>query len=458
MIELTWKLAEWAARTTYEDLPEEVRTKAKHCILDCAGVTLAAVDGEVGQVLRSVLPELGTPGPCSVFGSPKRWRPISAGLVNATLAHALDYDDTYQPVPVHTSASIFPASLAVAESEKSSGRDFIRAMALGTEVAIRIGMALGRSHIDRGWHGTGTFNTFGAAVATGILLGLKSAQMVRSLGTAAVQAAGLLRAAAGTKCKPLHAGKAAMNGILSGLLASVPKWTAPERVLEMPQGFGAAFSDKPQFEKGIEELGEKYLLMDISFKLYASCSQTHATIDGVNELRRQNQVNPDAVEEILLAVNPIAASVAGIREPKDGFEGKFSLPYCAALALYGVEPTQAAFGDMMVNRPELQAAVRKVRIQVVPGRGDVESGIEIRLQDGRRISTYVPVAKGNPGNDLADEELTGKFIRLVDPFFGRKSTRRLMSTILNCEKLKDVRELGRLLRRASLKALQPRKE
>jgi hypothetical protein len=88
----------------------------------------------------------------------------------------------------------------------------------------------------------------------------------------------------------------------------------------------------------------------------------------------------------------------------------------------------------------------------------VESGIEIRLKDGRRISTFVPIARGNPGNELTEEELTGKFFRLVEPFFGAKSTRTLMSTLLNCEELEDVCQLGQRLRRASLKALQFRKE
>ena len=454
MVELTRELAAWAARTTYEDLPEGVRAKVKYCMLDCAGVALAAVTGEIGKTLRSLLPEIGGPGPCSVFGSLKRWNPVTVGLVNASLAHALDYDDTYQPVPVHTSASVFPASLAVAESRKSSGRDLIRAMALGAEVAIRIGMALGRTHIERGWHGTGTFNTFGAAAAAGILFGLSPEQMTRCLGTAAVQAAGLLRAAAGTKCKPLHAGKAAMNGILSGLLAAAPEWTAPEKVLEMPQGFGAAFSDKPQLEEGVRGLGEKYLLRDISFKLYASCSQTHAAIDGVRQLKLKHDIDPEAVKEIILDVNPIAATVAGIPEPKDGFEGKFSLAYCAALALYGYDPVQDAFNDTMVNQPKLRSMCRRIKLQVVPGRGDVESGIEIRLKGGSQFSTYVPIAKGNPGNELSEEELTGKFMRLVEPLSGPRSAQVLISTILDCQRIKDTQELANLLRRVSLKSLR----
>ena len=453
MIELTRELAEWPTRTSYEDLPQEVREKVKYCMLDAAGVALAAVSDDVGQAFRSILPAIGGPGPCTVLGSPESWNPLTAGLVNGSLGHALDYDDTYQPVPVHTSGSIFPASLAAAERQKSSGKELLRAMALGTEVAIRIGLALGRSHVDKGWHGTGTFNTFGAATATGILLDLSVEQMIRCLGTAAVQATGLLKAAAGTKCKSLHAGKAAMNGILSGLLASTTGWTSPEKALEMPNGFAALFSEEPQLDEGLKGLGEKYYLMDISFKISASCSQIQATIDGIEELKLKHSIEPEAVQEIILTVNPIASTVAGIPEPKDGYQGKFSLAYCAARALHGHDRFQDAFSEAMVNRPELQATCRKVNLNVVSGMGDVESGIEIRLKGGKKFSTYVPIAKGNPGNELSREELEGKFLRLVEPLFGPKSSQNLLSTLLNCQELEDVRELGDLLRQASLKAV-----
>ncbi|OGP90017.1 MAG: hypothetical protein A2156_01465 [Deltaproteobacteria bacterium RBG_16_48_10] len=454
MSELTRELAEWSKKTTYESLPEEVREKIKYCMLDAAGVALAAVNGEVGQTFRSLLPEIGGPGPCTVLGSPECWNPLTAALVNGSLGHALDYDDTYQAVPVHTSGSLLAASLAVAERQKASGKELIRGMALGTEVAIRIGLALGRSHVDKGWHGTGTFNTFGGATAAGTLLNLSEKQMITCLGTAAVQATGLLRAAAGTMCKPLHAGKAAMNGILSGLLASKGHWTAPEGVLEMRNGFAALFSERPQMEEGLKGLGKDFYLLNTSFKISASCSQTQATIDGIHELKSKHGIDPESVEEIRLTVNPIAGTVAGIPEPKDGYQGKFSLAYCASLALYGYGHFPESFSDAMVNRPELQAACRKVKLNIVPGMGDVESGIEMRLKDGRKVSTYVPIAKGNPGNELSQEDLKGKFNRLVEPSFGQKSTQILLSTLLRCEDLEDSRKLGDLLRQASLKSAQ----
>ena len=107
----------------------------------------------------------------------------------------------------------------------------------------------------------------------------------------------------------------------------------------------------------------------------------------------------------------------------------------------------------MVRRPELQATCRKVKLEIIPGRGDVESSIEIRLKDGPRFSTYINIARGNPGNELSEKELAGKFLMLVEPLSGKKMANNLKSLILNCQEIENAQEIGNLIRKASLKAL-----
>jgi 2-methylcitrate dehydratase PrpD len=134
-----------------------------------------------------------------------------------------------------------PALLAASHGRRVGGAAFLAAYVAGAKSAIRIGLAAGRSHMDRGWHGTGTF---GAAAGAARLFGLTADGVATALGIAAVQAAGLLNAAAGTMCKPLHAGKAAMNGYLAAELAA-GGFTSPDAVLERPYGYLTAFSDAP---------------------------------------------------------------------------------------------------------------------------------------------------------------------------------------------------------------------
>ncbi len=437
-------LADFVVRTRFEDLPAAVVAQAKRCMLDCLGVALRGGEEPLAKAQAALLERAAPRGPATVWASPRRTGILEAALVNGTLSHALDFDDTYQPVPIHPSAPLVPALFALAETMACTGKDVLAAFAVGCEASIRIGLALGRSHIERGWHGTGTFGTFGAAAGAGKLLGLDVGRMANALGIASVQAAGLIRAAVGTMCKPLHAGKAAMNGLLAACLAR-DGFTGPAEILTDKQCFGELFSGGTLVpEEAVDGLGQRYEMLNVSFKPYACCAQTHPTADAVRALREAHGLTPDTVESIALTVNPVAANVAGIPRPTGSAEGKFSLAYVAALALSGEPLGVAGFEDSRVTRPDLQALCSRVTLEVKPGMGDVETHATIVTVDGRRLTHYVPVARGNPGNPLSDDEIQAKFLDLAEPVLGARRARRLMRAVLSLEAAEDAAAVARL--------------
>ena len=112
-----------------------------------------------------------------------------------------------------------PALLAFAEWRRISGAELIHAFVLGVETECRIALSVFPEHYDRGWHITGTAGIFGAAAATGKLLGLNEQQMTWALGIAATQSSGL-REMFGSMCKSLHPGRAAQGGLTAALLAA----------------------------------------------------------------------------------------------------------------------------------------------------------------------------------------------------------------------------------------------
>src|SRR5438477_12251814 len=118
----------------------------------------------------------------------------------------------------------------------------------GYEAECRIGRAVGVDHYQRGFHATGTVGTFGAAAACSRLLGLDAPTIAVALGIAGTQAAGL-KSMFGTMGKPLHAGKASVNGLLAARLAS-RGFTANAAVLETEQGFGEAAAGGLDVERG----------------------------------------------------------------------------------------------------------------------------------------------------------------------------------------------------------------
>ena len=153
-------------------------------------------------------------GPCTVIATGKRARPHDAGMLNGSAGHALDYDDVNASMGGHPTAPVAPVVLALGEQLGSTGEEIIRAFIVGYEVECALGSMGGVEHYNNGFHSTGTMGTFGAAAAAANLLGLDATQTMNAFGIAATQASGI-KCNFGTMTKPLHAGKAAMNGLIA---------------------------------------------------------------------------------------------------------------------------------------------------------------------------------------------------------------------------------------------------
>src|SRR3989304_2441137 len=145
---------------------------------------LGSTMGRVGQPEQTITVR---PGPLT----PGR---LKAALLSGVSSHALDFDDTHQAVPVHVSAAVLPAVFAAAEMTEGTLGDLLTGYAAGAETAIRAGLALGRSHVHRGWHPTGTVGTLGAAAGGARVLGLAPDRTAQAIGLAATQAAGFMKA------------------------------------------------------------------------------------------------------------------------------------------------------------------------------------------------------------------------------------------------------------------------
>ena len=65
--------------------------------------------------------------------------PALAALVNATMAHAMDYDDAHQMGAGHISCPCWSAAFAVANDVGASEADTLAAFITGFEVMARLG-------------------------------------------------------------------------------------------------------------------------------------------------------------------------------------------------------------------------------------------------------------------------------------------------------------------------------
>ena len=180
-----------------------------------------------------------------MIGGEERCPAPAAALVNGTLAHALDFDDTHLPSVLHPSASVVPAALAVAEARGRSGAEALHAIAVGIEINVRLGSAgydaTQRVNLffERGLHATSICGALAAAGAAALLLGLDAAGVADAIGIAASMGAGLLEAnRTGGTVKRVHCGWAAHAGVCAAELAR-SGLTGPPTVLEGRFGFFA---------------------------------------------------------------------------------------------------------------------------------------------------------------------------------------------------------------------------
>ncbi len=269
---VTTILADFVAKSRWEDCPASAVAAARGAIFDCLGVMLAGSLEPSARILQDVaLAEGGSPL-CTIVGTGRRSGAVWAALCNGTAAHALDFDDTNFTLLGHPSAPVLAAGLAAGELALADGQALVHAFLLGFEVETTLAAVINPEHYDHGWHATCTLGTLGAAAAAARLLGLDTPQIRTALAVAASQSSGL-KENFGTMTKPFHAGHAARSGVLAALLAR-EGWTASEQALEGPQGFFNVLGAGSRRLEALDTLGApwKILSSGVAVKPYPSCA------------------------------------------------------------------------------------------------------------------------------------------------------------------------------------------
>jgi 2-methylcitrate dehydratase PrpD len=437
---ITEEVARFVVDTRFDDVPEAVRSTALVHIVDTVGVMLAGSGEACARLARQVY---GTEaGQAGVFGTPRRARAADAALANGVAGHALDYDDTQLSTSeeavygllTHPSVPVLAAAAALAEELGRDGRSLLTAYVVGVEVACRVADAMAPRHYQDGFHSTGTVGTVGAAAAAAHVLRLDLDATERALGIAASMASGL-RENFGTMTKPLHAGRAAQNGLLAARLAE-SGFTASREILEARRGFFRAAGGGFDEGKIRGRLGRPFFLESpgVSIKPYPSGSLSHPAQDLILDIVRQADLAPDDVARVEVGTNSNVPNALIHHRPTTGLEGKFSLEYCIATGVLRRRAGLAEFTDEAVRDPAVQAFLPKVTVVVDPrleamGYRHVRTRVTVVTRDGRVLEGERESARGYPGNPMSEEELAAKFrdcaLTVLAPDEAEEAYRRL---------------------------------
>lgn len=408
-----------------QNFPAEVVDAARMCLVDTVGVALGAKDEPAGQVARKVAGNWGSKGNAQIMLGGKA-AAAPAALVNGTMGHCLDYDDTHVGAVAHLSNPTWNATLAMGLHLGAGERDMLAAFIAGFETGARLGNnGLGQVINLRGFHSTGVFGCLASATAASVLLGLDEDGVRNALGAAATQTGGLV-GSFGTMAKPFHAGKAAMNGILAAELAA-EGFVAAQDMIEPEGPLATSLVQDRAMPLQRLDLAAEWELTRNTFKPYSCCLLTHPVVDSARKV--SDRIKGRDVAEIVIQVGSPAVHLAGKPAPTTGLEGKFSTAYCAALGLTGHKATAGDFDDAKVADPALQNLVRRTRLVAEDDRDTRSARIEIRFLDGGSIESATGMALGNPGNPMSWDDMRVKFDALVEPVLGKPDSATLFDVL-----------------------------
>jgi 2-methylcitrate dehydratase PrpD len=444
--EVTRWLAERASAIGFDDLPAEVVMVARQCIVDWFAVTIAGASEPAVAILREEVLEDGAPPVATLVGSGERTSAVNAALINGTASHALDFDDVNMAILGHPTVAVLPGLLALAEARSASPRALIEAFVAGYEVACRTGELMSPSHYNHGFHATATVGSVGSAAACARLLELDPDATATSYGIAATLASGL-KSMFGTMCKPLHAGRAAQNGLSAARLAA-RGFTSRQDALECAQGLAATQSVDFNPEEAMRAEPLDFHIRRNLFKYHASCYLTHGAIEAGTKLRTQHDVSTNAIARITIRVAPVTDRVCNLAAPVTGLEAKFSLRLTVAMALAGRNTSAiASYTDAATQDPELVRLRDMAMIVFDETFPEAKAEVTIETIDGVIYSANHDA--GVPDSDLARQQgkLEDKFIALVEPILGGE-TRQLLQHLTSLDETASLDEILAMTRRS----------
>jgi 2-methylcitrate dehydratase PrpD len=446
---VTDTFARFVAGTDFSTISARTRANAKMHVLDTLGAALVAVSTETAAIAFDYCKRVGRGDESTIWGTRQKSSAPMAAFANGLLGHAIDFDDWDAFIHAgHPTCMVAGAALSLGEVIGASGKDLLKAYALGIEILTKIAGNAPNVQ-DRGFHSTPVLGSIGAAIACASLLRLNPEKIKAALGIAASGAGGIHRQQ-GSMVKPFHAANAARNGVEATLLAE-KGFTADAAIIEAPRGFCDTFFGPGtcDYAKMIEGLGQPYFLESpgLGLKLHPCSAPQFLAADAALHLKRAHDIRFADLTKIEVRIPPLRYQRHYHAEVKTGLRGKFAINYVVALAFLDGKLEIDTFTDAKANEPQVQDALRKVQVivdETIPEPGPY-CPVSVELKDGSRFSYTATIAKGHPQNPMTDEEVLDKFRSNAQQALSPHKSEAVIAKISNLETVENVKELVALL-------------
>jgi len=437
-------------------MPADVVEQAKRCLVDGFGVILAGSTVKGSAIVRDYVRSVGDRKEATAVGAGGFMTSAAhAALINAASGHAMDYDDTQLSTTpdrtfgllTHPTIPALAGALAVAERRHASGAAFLEAFLVGFEVECKIAEAIDPAHYNRGFHSTGTIGTFAAAAAAAKLMNMPAAAVRHMLTIASSMSSGL-RVNFGSMTKPLHAARAAENGVVAAELAS-RGFTGGDEGLDGRWRFFEVFGGGVDLDRLIPVLGRPYTIVNpgTSFKPYPCGSLSHPTMDAMLKAVMEHDLKPDQIKAVRVRAGSNVLEPLRYKIATNELEAKFCLPFLMSSLIIRRKAGVREFTDEFVASAPVQQMMPRVTNVFDPkieaqGFDKIRSVIEIDVNDGRSlVQASDDRYRGGPDRPFTREELHGKFTDCAQLTLNQARIARALDQIESVDAMKDIAEL-----------------
>lgn len=418
MSELT-ALARFVSGLRGQDLPVAIRQHCGTLTADSVACTIGGLRTGEGRALARALHQADNlTGDRGVPYRAYQTGGVLTGVqIEAALANMLDFDDVYEGSG-HVGCMVIPPALRLGAVTGATSDDVVASIAAGFEVSARMLEASRPSEAARAqiW-GIGSRLASGAATVAARLMSLDAGTTAHALALACATApvASVRKTVYGTSGVTWVKNNfaiAAAAGVAAAFMAREGA-RGPLDILDGPDGFARMIgTDRWNPQVLTEGLGATWMLTQIGLKPYPCCRHAHGVIDAALQAVREMGASSGAIDEIVVAgpvwihgrpfLNPAPATM---------HDAQYSIPYCTAVALLGVEPGLAWFERKTLERADVRSLAARVRIEPQPGGG---AGGRVRIAaGGRSVTAEVSGPRGSPAQPLSESEQRAKYAGLV---------------------------------------------
>lgn len=449
---VTGQLATWLTDLRISQVPDRVRERAKHLMLD--GIACALVGAKLPwsqRAVEAVVPLEGS-GTSPIIGWGASTSGPAACLLNGTFIQGFELDDYHPRAPLHSNSLVIPSLVATAhELGGATGTDFLTAAMAGYEVGPRVGLALrGGEMLSRGWHSGAVFGTHASAAASGRLRGLTSAQLEDALGLAATQSAGLMAAQYEAMSKRMHHGFSARNGYYAAALAAAG-YTGIKRVYEREYGgFLSTFGEghDPMPAEVSAGLGTVWQTEHIALKAYAAMAATHAPIDCMLQLRREGLAADDIASiEVWLSHAAYHHGWWVPEHPLETIGAQMNVGYAMAVALLDGEVLSSQFTRERIDAPDVRRLLERTTVHHEPsfdhpnGERLFRTKVEVATRSGHKLAIELDSPTGGADRPLSNDAIRAKARALLVDVLPADRWDHIERLVLELDRLNDVAPL-----------------